>query len=40
MIEDAKYFVNNNKAISFKAIDKKVLKCILKFGKELAISWI
>ena len=40
MIEDAKYSVNNNKAISLQAIDKKVLKCILKFGKELAISWI
>ena len=37
MTEYAKYSENNNKTISFKAIDKKLLKSILKFGKELVI---
>ena len=36
MIGDAKYFENNN-TMSFKVIDKKLLKSILKCGEELAV---
>ena len=35
MIRHAKYFEKNNKAMSFKDIDKKLLKSILKYeGKN------
>ena len=36
MIEYAKYF-NSNKTMFFKASNNKLLKSILKYGKELTV---
>ena len=36
MIGSVKYF-DSNKTISFKATDKKLLKSILKYGKDSAV---
>ena len=37
MIGHAKYFESNNKTMSFKVIDKKLLKITAKYGKKLAV---
>ena len=37
MIGHAKYFESNNKTMSFKVIDKKLLKSTAKYGKKLAV---
>ena len=36
MIGYAKYFENNNRKMSFKDVDKRLLKSIIKYGKKLA----